>query len=307
MSLLADRLSEENVRLTTEEMLEQIAKNASDIAQPTKPKIANILNIDNPEQDIANKPTGHDEYNKKAFEAQAGWNGAALTADAAFKKQKEEALAAKTANGARAMARSFDPIQINTNSFLNNIKLDNNYFVDIREDGILMVRGDGEGSPLREATLDEKIQLEDQSQACSVGLTSDELEMNAYLNGQTDIIPDSLRQMAEDIGVAPESLTRDDYQDMILEKYADSPHIAMRIVSSDTLTTSPLDINGGLLPSSFSTVPAAEGGIAANNLQSSWAGAALPQTSAPNMSPIPQGPGLSNLEPTLSPAAPALS
>ncbi len=97
--------------------------------------------------------------------------------------------------------------------------------------GIMQIKGeDGEH---RNATLEEKIILEDNSDACSIALTQNEIDMNNYMNGKTDVLPEALKNLAEEQELNPNALSREDYNVMIAEKFP--AHVANRILESNNI------------------------------------------------------------------------
>ena len=91
--------------------------------------------------------------------------------------------------------------------------------VSIAHNGILQIGG-------RDATLDEKMVLEENSQACSVGVTQTELDIEEFLAGRTNEVPEALQQMAEERGITNPSM--EDYQNMVREEFP--VHISSRMI-----------------------------------------------------------------------------
>jgi len=90
-------------------------------------------------------------------------------------------------------------------------------------DGFLQENG-------RTVSLDRKMELEAESEQNSTGLTEEEVAMEEYMQGKTDIVPDILKQMAEERGISNPNgapLTRADYAEIIHAELPD--HIAGRI------------------------------------------------------------------------------
>lgn len=185
----------------------------------------------------ANQHTTHDYQNKRALDAQAGWSNGVHTSIAQNEKQRAQALEAKSISGARAMSSTVTQIlsqSLNVNINLSGVTLSDSHMVDISENNTLMVRGDGPESAFREATLDELVQIETESMQCSAAVAQEEINMNAYLNGETNILPDTLHDLAEENGLMAEDLSREDFAQLIEDRYANNPHIISRITGDIT-------------------------------------------------------------------------
>lgn len=218
------------------------------------------VSTDNKQQHAGKKeshsanPSGHDHQNFLAHEAQIGSSIADNTALAATRKLDEKHKISQLIHGAAAFSQAVNfSNNPNFNIHLSGIKLDDPHMVAITDDNILMVRGDGPESELREATLSEKLQLEGKigqdDGACSIAMTREELDMQAYLKGDVDQIPDSLHQLAEKNGYLAEDLSRDDFKGLLDKEFAENPHITARISST-------LDSEASLLPPQQSLTPA---------------------------------------------------
>jgi hypothetical protein len=183
--------------------------------------------------------TDHERQNRIALEEDAGATieGHYTHRGQEHRKDKLDKLAHKTSCRAFAQAVGLNPIE-NFNLNLKSITLDDQSMVQISDNNVLMVRGDGPDSEFREATIEEKIQLETESQACSIASTQDELDMQAHLNGELDEIPTALRDLAEKHGHLAEDLTRDEFENLINEEYGASPHIGARM-SAPLIENSP--------------------------------------------------------------------
>ena len=189
--------------------------------------------------------TGQDHQNELALRAQIGDSSADLTTAGQEKKRKEDQLHKQ--NTARSTILS--PIIDNSfNINLDGIRLDDEHMVHINDDNILMVRGEGPDSELRAATIDEQIQIENETGACSIASTEQAMEIEAYLSGNTDVIPDALRDLAEEHGRLAEDVNPSEFKEWFAEKHTNqftqegeinlsyAPHIMARI-------TAPLDLN----------------------------------------------------------------
>lgn len=219
-------------------------------------------------------------------------------------KNKEKAAYLRKVHAGNEMAKTFGaPLEINRNEHLEKIELADKKIVGINRQGYLMVRGEGPEFEFRQASLDEKIQLEENSQQCSVAITQEEIEMNAYFRGETDVIPESLQAMAYEAHSKDPTLglanpTREQLAGLVKDKYeATAPHISDRILDKAPLTSGTLSLDNlgtDFLPPSpdASTEPVSQ------NLQTKFFGATTPD----NMSPVPNQ--LPSLTPLISAPTP---
>ncbi len=243
--------------------------------------------------------TGRDEANEKDFAALAGNDGASAAHTHITNQRKEEEKAAylKRVHSGNAMAKTLGaPLETYGNKFLENITLGD---TEINDQGLLMVRGGGPNSELREATLDEKAQLEHNSQQCSIADTAEEREMSAYFGGGTDTIPESLQRLADEKRLS--NPTQDELATLVKERYADHPHIAQRIVNGEVLDLQNLSgpdllADIGITPRVGTSAEPAE--FADKNLQEMFFGATNPEA----MTPAPEK--LPSLTPTISAPTP---
>lgn len=229
-------------------------------------------------------PSSHDHQNKLALDAKAGFTNGAHTAIATGKKQDDLAAKAKMLSCTRHFAAVTEMSSQNSLSFnlnLAGIKLDDPHMVSISKDGILMVRGEGPDSELREATLAEKVQIETESKQCSIAVTKEELEIQEYLNGGT-VVPEHLKDLAAQKGFSIEHTTRQDYENLFNEEYANQLHI---IAGSQGALPVELD-SESLLPPRTGT-SASESVISAENLLEKFSLSSSPALSVPSLGPVP--------------------
>lgn len=94
------------------------------------------------------------------------------------------------------------------NSNLSDISIHN---------GVMQI--EGEDGQQRNATIEEKIVLEDNSGQNSMHLTQDEIDMNKYLNDSTMTeIPEALQNLAKEKGLDPSQVGREEYKRLIEDK-----------------------------------------------------------------------------------------
>lgn len=220
-------------------------------------------------------PSSHDHQNKLALDAQAGFKNGAHTAIAVGKQKDDLATKAKIWSCRAQFAAVTEMSSQNSLSFKINPNLFghglDSELVEV-QNGILMVRGEGPDSELREATLAEKIQIETESKQCSIAVTKEELEIREYLNGGT-VVPEHLKDLAEQKGFSIEHTTRQDYENLFNQEYADQMHIIAG--SQGALPLNPSDMsNDNLLPRTGTS--AVDSGIAADDLLSQFSLSASP-------------------------------
>lgn len=176
---------------------------------------------------------------------------------------------------------------------VSDMRLDDDSVI-IGNDGIMRLAD--ENGQTREATLGEKLTLEDNSQACSVGITQDEIDMNNYIRGETSEPPEVLRQLAEERGITDP--TMQDYRDLIRNEFP--LHVGVRVLSDTplapggpTLSAEDLLSSLGGLPPPREALSAAESGIDAAPLTPEFTTAVegLPMTPIPT--PGLEGPRVS--------------
>lgn len=185
-------------------------------------------------------PTAFEEQNELALAA-ASDNEIKSTAHTAIhstdKRKDDAARHAKIVMQASASANADYSIDISKLTLSSDS-------ITIAANGILQIDG-------REATLEEKMVLEENSGACSVGVTQTELDIEEFLAGRTNEVPEALQEMAEERGITNPSM--EDYQDMVREEFP--IHISSRMISGGINFNDPQS----LLPqlsSDFSTVTA---------------------------------------------------
>ncbi len=175
------------------------------------------LNADDIGRD-PNAPTEADLKIKEYNEGLQGWNGKGAHSVGAGRKNNQAAeLAAK--NTARQASASADA----SNALAQANATLSSTFIKVSKDGFLQENG-------KTVTLERKMELEDKSKQNSTGLTEEEVAMEKYMSGETEVVPDALKQMAEERGIknpTGEPLSRDDYAEII---HAELPnHIAGRV------------------------------------------------------------------------------
>lgn len=103
-------------------------------------------------------------------------------------------------------------------------------------------------------------------------MTKEELEIREYLNGGTEV-PEHLKDLAEQKGFSIEHTTRQDYENLFNQEYADQMHIITG--SQGALPLNPSDMsNDNLLPRTGTS--AVDSGIAADDLLSQFSLSASP-------------------------------
>jgi len=119
---------------------------------------------------------------------------------------------------------------------LDGWRLDTHSTID-EASGKLQIKGD-DGN-YRDASFQEKVVLEKNTKACSIGTTEDEIQMQQYLKGEIDSPPAAFKELAEDWAkengtMDPNTMTRDDYNRFITEEF---PHHATRMQYGDINVT----------------------------------------------------------------------
>jgi len=150
--------------------------------------------------DEMTKPDGFHAMNQKLFDAKAGYNTGAFTIGADEKEKRILRQEGRLETLQRASAASTTIEMDVSHLYLTS---DN---VTISNDGLLLIDGEA-------ATLDQKLVLQENSQMSSIGMTPEELEMQDYLTGKTDVIPEALANMADKNDIT--DLTRDRLQQMV--------------------------------------------------------------------------------------------
>ena len=280
------------------------------------PQIRELLGENGSFQTEAESKTGFDKINEDNLKVGIDDTTVAYTAGA--QERDKEKLSAKfiaragQQNIARVVSTSLNINPID----LTGINLWDEERVAITEEGTLQIAD--EDGQFRDATITEQVELEENSGACSVAVTAEEIEMNEFMRNlhdgiETDV-PEALQQLAEERGI--ENPTYADYETLIRETYP--PHISIRIMSEGPASEllAPLDLSdfqAEPAPAALSgaTVAGADGfGISSPvALQTPWNNAAPLQSPAPapGYTPVPQNPGYeTNLTlNTLAPAPPA--
>lgn len=147
--------------------------------------------------------------------------------------------------------------------------------LSIAQNGLLMINH-------REATLEEKMVIEENSHACSIGVTQAELDIKEFLAGRTTEVPEILQKMAEDRGITNPSM--EDYQNMV---QAELPaHIASRMMIADGIKLDGQQPSSPTLSSNFSDATA-DGPMSAPAADLTARSLLPPQTSLPQSTPMP--------------------
>lgn len=161
----------------------------------------------------------------------------------------------------------------------------------INKKGMLQIKG--EDGKIRDATLEEKVILEENSHACSVGLTPEEIEMNKYFNDPNAKLPESLRKIALEQELNPNELNKGDYAAILEQKYPDN---AQRIIFQNDITA-PLtleslsglnnDVTAGISanPANTTTIKLGKEFELKSNIVLPTPNASIPNASAPNTAP----------------------
>jgi hypothetical protein len=189
----------------------------------------------------------HEHQNELLLEASVGGSRADLTAAGREKKKRDNSEHKEKQNPARSISCAPGNNSLSDNPFLKGVRLDDEHMVSTNDDNILMVRGEGPDAELREMRIGEKNQIEDTSQMNTGYVTQDEVEMNAYLRGETDVLPEALKDLAEKNGHVAEDVSRDEFQDMVTEGLP--ANIALRVNDNVPL------VSGGLTANSPSLLP----------------------------------------------------
>jgi hypothetical protein len=198
--------------------------------------------------DVTVRDSNHEHQNNLLLKAQIGDSSADLTSAGQEEKKRKSSELRGNKNSIRSII--CDPINnslSSNNPFLKNVNLNDEHMVSTNDDNILMVRGEGPDSELREMRVGEKNQIEDTSKMNTGYVTQDEVEMNAYLRGETDVIPTTLKDLAEKNGRLAEDVSRYEFKDMVREEFP--ANIALRINDNVPL------VSGGLTANSLSLLP----------------------------------------------------
>ncbi len=288
----------------------------AELSEVLPPRIRELLGDDISFQTDAESQTGFDKINEDNLKVGVDDTTVTYTADA--QEREREKLSSKfiARAGQQNMARVINS-SLNIRPIdLTDINLWDEERVTITEEGTLQIAD--EDGQFRDATISEQVELEENSGACSVGVTAQEIEMNAFMRNLEDGIetevPEALQQLAEERGI--ENPTYEDYEALIVETYP--PHISVRIMSEAPVgeVFAPLDLSdfrADPAPATLSgaTVADADGqGISSPlALQTPWNNAAPLQSPAPEpgFTPMPQNPAYdTNLTlNTLAPPPPA--
>ncbi len=182
--------------------------------------------------------TAFDKVNGEYFDGTAGFTNAQNTATGKHRDKEKADQAAAAKSGARSFAGAVEDSIAqarNMNFFIfdgiskgsiglraGNVKANN--------EGILQYHDeDGQAHDLRPQ---DQAEMDHVDQTCSAGITTGAQEMNAYMRGETDDVPQSLKDMVPE-GQNIEGLTRDDYEVMIREQLP--AHIHQGILSNQPL------------------------------------------------------------------------
>jgi hypothetical protein len=129
-----------------------------------------------------------------------------------------------------AALRGFSSTFKDAKSFVGDLKLSSKEVTE--NDGVLQIDGE-------DISLEERIVLESNSQACSAYITQDEIDMNQFMqNPDMNNIPPAIAKLAEDRGLNPQEVTVDQYADFIREQYPDH---AVNIITSPDITATNFD------------------------------------------------------------------
>lgn len=166
--------------------------------------------------------------------------------------------------------------------------------------GIMQI--EGENGEQRNATLEEKNILEDNSKANSMHLTQDEIDMNKFVNGQTDNLPDSLKKIAEEKGLDPAQVSREEYKVMVEDKF---PAQAPRINAQGDITAPVTmdSINALREQSSISANPAEMG---VNGIKEQF-GITAKGITPENLAPTNTGPQIQTPQANFTPNTPGMA
>lgn len=80
------------------------------------------------------------------------------------------------------------------------------------------------------ATADQVHQLEENSKSCSMGTSQETIDVQEYMNGKTNDVPEMLQKMAEERGI--ENPTRADHFDSLKEKYGNEGHMTFNAMTA---------------------------------------------------------------------------
>lgn len=121
-------------------------------------------------------------------------------------------------------------------SKMQDWRLDTHSQIDDKT-GKLQIKGDD--GTYKEASFAEKVILEDNTHACTIGITEDEIQMQQYLNGEIDHPPAGFKELAqnwakENGNLTPDTMTRNDYNTMLTQEF---PHHAARMQYGDVNVT----------------------------------------------------------------------
>lgn len=196
---------------------------------------------------------GLNKNDAENFAAKNAGTGGAITAI----KQHERDDAAKKAallkagliNSAGNVADTLDDVRAGIFDGISNgtisLKAGN-----VRADGNGILRYHDKDGQTHELRPQDQAEMDHVDQSCSAGITTGAQEMNAYMRGETDDVPQSLKDMVPE-GQSVEGLTRDDYEVMIREQLP--AHIHQGILSNQPLQ-SPLNLE--FTPGMFNTAAA---------------------------------------------------
>jgi len=166
-------------------------------------------------------PTLADLERERHQQGVAGWNGGEYTAVSGKKENYDAKLAAKkTVSQASASVNATDDIRSTIGGLTNTFVTSARGFL-LNEEG-------------QEATIKDKIGMENDAKQNIITKTAEEQAIQDYMTGETDQVPEILEQIAEQHGVknpSGEPLERADYEQIIKSEFP--AHVSDRLIEGE--------------------------------------------------------------------------